>query len=78
MNTSPLISVIIPLYNKEKFICRALHSVCAQSYENLEILVVNDGSSDHSPELVETFEDARIRRIDKTNGGVSSARNLGI
>ena len=78
MKHSTLITVIIPLYNKEQWVKRALDSVLAQTYENLEILVVNDGSTDGSWEVVAAYSDERIRIIDKQNGGVSSARNLGI
>ena len=78
MKTSPLITVIIPLYNKEQWVKRALDSVLAQTYENFEILVVNDGSTDKSREVVAAYDDERIHIIDKQNGGVSSARNLGI
>jgi len=75
---TPLISIIIPLYNKEKFIRRSLESVFSQSYSNIEIVVVNDGSTDGSREIVLSMDDPRIRLIDKPNGGVSSARNRGI
>jgi len=78
MNPAPLISVIIPLYNKEKFIKRCLDSVISQTYSNIEIVVVNDGSTDHSTEAVDAVDDPRIRLIEKPNGGVSSARNRGI
>jgi glycosyltransferase involved in cell wall biosynthesis len=76
----PLITVVIPLYNGAEFIERSLRSVMAQTYGNLEILVVDDGSTDNSAQLVEVLrrEDDRIRLIPKPNGGVASARNLGI
>jgi len=76
--TTPFISVIIPLYNKEKFVKRSLDSVLSQSYDNFEVLVVNDGSTDGSREVVFAVDDPRIRLIDQPNGGVSSARNRGI
>jgi glycosyltransferase involved in cell wall biosynthesis len=78
--TAPLITVIIPLYNGADFIEQTLRSVIAQTYQNLEIIVVNDGSTDHSPQLVQGLiaEDNRIEIITKPNGGVASARNLGI
>ena len=73
-----MISVVIPLYNKEKSIENTLDSVLHQSFENFEILVINDGSTDNSANVVKSIADTRIRLIDKENGGVSSARNLGI
>lgn len=78
MTQEPLITVVVPLYNKERWIGRCLDSITAQSYKNLEILIVNDGSSDNSVEVVNRIEDRRIRVIDKPNGGVSSARNRGM
>ncbi|MGL5233224.1 MAG: glycosyltransferase family 2 protein [Empedobacter falsenii] len=73
-----MISVIIPLYNKEISIRNTLKSVLDQNFKNFEILIVNDGSTDSSINVVKQFEDKRIRIIEKENGGVSSARNLGI
>ena len=71
-------SVVIPLYNKEDSISKTINSVLAQSYENYELLIVNDGSKDRSLDVVKSYVDPRIRIIDKSNGGVSSARNKGI
>jgi glycosyltransferase involved in cell wall biosynthesis len=73
-----MFSVVIPLYNKELSIKKTIQSVLNQSFEDFEILVVNDGSTDNSLEIVKGFKDDRIRIIDKENGGVSSARNKGI
>ena len=75
-----MISVVIPLYNKEKSIAKTLESVLAQTYMDWECIIVNDGSTDKSAEVVErlTINDERFRLIDKENGGVSSARNRGI
>ena len=78
MTTSPLVSVIIPVYNCEKYIQACLKSVLQQSYQNIEIIVVNDGSQDQSIELVKQFKDPRIAVVHKQNGGLSSARNAGI
>lgn len=72
------ISVVIPLYNKEHSIVRALKSVLQQTYEFYEIIVVNDGSTDQSVQQVLSISNERIRLIDKVNGGVSSARNCGL
>lgn len=75
----PTFSVIIPLYNKEDYIAETINSVLAQTYEDFEVIVVDDGSTDGGPQLVrESFDDSRITLISKSNGGVSSARNTGI
>lgn len=71
-------SIIIPLYNKQNYICRTLESVIAQTYTDFEVIVVNDGSTDNSLVEAKKVQDNRIRIIDKENGGVSSARNRGI
>lgn len=71
-------SVIIPLYNKETTILKTLDSVLAQTYPHFEVVVVDDGSTDRSAELVTSLADTRIRCFKKENGGPSSARNLGV
>lgn len=78
--TSDLVSVIIPVYNVEAFLDRCVTSVVNQTYANLEIILVDDGATDSSPELCEQWakKDARIIVMHKTNGGLSSARNAGI
>lgn len=73
-----MFSVVIPLYNKEKQIKRTLDTVLNQSYTNFEIVIINDGSTDKSVEVVKGINDPRIRLIDQKNGGVSAARNRGI
>ncbi|WP_020589300.1 glycosyltransferase family 2 protein [Desulfobacter curvatus] len=72
------ISVVIPLFNKEAFILRAIHSVLNQTYSNFELIIVNDGSTDDSANLVQTIADARVRLFQQSNGGVSKARNKGV
>lgn len=73
-----MISVVVPLYNKKDSIGSTIESVLAQTYSDFELLVVDDGSTDGSAGLVSRFDDPRIRLIRKSNGGVSSARNVGI
>lgn len=73
-----LVSIIIPLYNKEKYIVRAIKSVLAQTYNNFELIVVDDGSTDNGVILVNKFSDYRLRLITQRNGGVSLARNIGV
>lgn len=79
-NNNPLISIIIPVYNIDKYIARCLDSVINQSYTNLEIIVVNDGSTDETLNVLNQylFKDSRIKIINKENEGVSKARNTGI
>ena len=75
-----LISVIIPVYNTEKYLNRCVKSVSDQTYKNLEIILVDDGSSDNSPIICDEWakKDKRIKVVHKQNGGVSSARNEGL
>ena len=74
------ISVIIPVFNVEKYLYKCLESVIHQTYKNLEIICVNDGSTDNSLNILEEFaqKDARIKIITQKNGGLSNARNTGI
>lgn len=74
----PDISVIIPLYNKEAIIERSVQSVLNQSFANFELIIVNDGSTDNSFEIVKSIQDKRIVLINQPNGGPSKARNTGI
>ena len=73
-----MISVIIPLYNKEDFIKEAVSSVLAQSFTNFELIIINDGSTDGSLSIVNTLDDERVKIISTENQGVGAARNLGI
>ena len=77
---NPLISVIIPIYNVEKFLKPCVCSVLDQTYSNLEILLIDDGSTDNSGQICDSLskKDKRIRVIHKKNGGLSDARNIGI
>lgn len=74
------ITVIIPVYNVEKYLDRCLESIVKQTYKNLEIILVDDGSPDNCPELCDLWQskDSRIKVIHKKNGGLSSARNAGL
>jgi len=76
--STPLFSVIIPTYNREHFITQALQSVLAQSYEDFEVIVIDDGSDDSSQEKIAQFEDARIHYVYQKNHGVAHARNRGL
>lgn len=74
------ISIIVPIYNTEKYLNRCVDSILAQSYKNLEIILVDDGSNDNSPAICDSYakRDTRIKVVHKKNGGLSSARNAGL
>ena len=74
----PLISIVVPLYNKEQYISQTLQSVLMQPFTDYEILVVDDGSTDQSMDRVKEFEFEHIRCFSKANGGPASARNFGV
>ncbi len=74
----PEVSVVIPAYNLEKWLGDAVGSVLAQTFQNWELLIVNDGSTDNTLALAHSYNDPRIRVIDQANAGVSAARNAGI
>ena len=82
MNKSkfPYISVIVPVYNAERYLYRCVESILAQSFTDFELLLINDGSKDNSGEICDryTANDSRVRVFHKENGGVSSARNVGL
>lgn len=80
VNKRPLISVVVPAYNCESTICETLQSVTNQTYTDIEIIVIDDGSTDQTCVIVEklSMHDKRIVLLRKTNGGPASARNLGI
>ena len=75
-----LVSVIIPAYNAAQFLSRSVESARKQTWKNIEILVIDDGSADRTAEIARELEkkDARVRLVTKENGGVSSARNCGM
>ena len=80
MNSKPLISVIVPIYNVEKYLHRCIDSLLSQTSHNYEILLIDDGSLDSSGEICDDYakRDSRVRVFHKENGGVSSARNVGL
>ena len=80
MSSKPLLSVIIPVYNVERYLITCLDSVINQTFKDIEIICVNDGSTDNSLNILKRYEktDDRIVIVEKTNGGLSSARNAGI
>ena len=80
MKNQPLVSVIVPVFNTEEVVERTLNSICTQTYKNFELIIINDGSTDASEEVCKLFveKDSRVRYFYKENGGVSSARNLGL
>ena len=75
-----LISIVVPVYNAEKYISNCIKSLCNQTYTNIEIILVNDGSTDSSLEICHLYseKDNRIKIINQSNRGVSAARNTGI
>lgn len=80
MSKKPLISIIVPIYNIERYVGMCIESLIKQSYENIEIILVDDGSTDRCPEICDLYEkkDFRIKVIHKPNGGLVSARIVGI
>ena len=80
MENLPLISIIVPIYKVEKFLTRGIESIVNQTYSNLEIILVDDGSPDWCPGMCDEWarKDSRIRVIHKQNGGLSDARNAGM
>lgn len=80
MTTNPLVSIVVPVYNTAKYLPRCLDSTIRQTYKNLEIILVDDGSTDNSPNIIKTYakKDQRIKVTRQKNQGLSSARNTGI
>lgn len=75
-----MISVIVPVYNTEKYLDRCIQSILAQTYTNFELLLIDDGLADSSGVICERYaeQDSRVRVFHKENGGASSARNMGL
>ena len=80
MSSEPKISVIIPIYNTAKYLPRCLDSILNNMYQNLEVICINDGSTDESAVILERYAaaDSRIISVNKANAGVSAARNTGL
>lgn len=76
----PLVSIVVPIYNCERYIKKCMDTILSQTYTNIEVIVVDDGSTDKSGEVCDTMStlDNRVKIIHKRNGGVSSARNYGL
>ncbi len=74
----PKVSVIVPLYQTERYILEALHSIAAQTFRDFEVIVVDDGSTDGGPAIAALFDDARFRVVSQKNRGLAGARNTGI
>lgn len=80
MDSAPLISIIIPIFNVEQYLAKCIDSIINQTYENIEIILVDDGSPDNCPKICDDYskKDKRIIVLHKLNGGLSDARNAGI
>ena len=78
MKESPLVSVIIPVYNYDRYLGEAVESVLSQTYQHLEVIVVDDGSTDHSGEVARNFADRGVRYCQQVHSGIGPARNKGV
>ena len=78
--TTPLISVIVPIYNVEEYLSGCLESILSQNFSDFEIICIDDGSTDESGSILEMYasKDSRIRTVHQENKGLSSARNVGL
>lgn len=75
---SPIVSVIVPAYNAQQYIADTIRSVLEQTLQTWELIIVNDGSTDKTAEIIAAFDDERIHLIEQANSGVSAARNVGL
>ena len=76
--SSPLITVLMPAYNAENYIAEAIGSVLSQAFSDFELLIINDGSTDSTEKIINSFGDSRIRLINQTNQGIAAALNIGL
>ena len=74
----PRVSVVIPTYNRAGYVSEAVKSVLNQTFHDFEVIVVDDGSTDNTPDVIDSFKDTRIRYLYQENRGVSAAMNTGI
>lgn len=79
-DSSPLISIIVPVYNVEPYVSKCLESILRQTYQNIEIIIIDDGSTDGGSDICDAYahKDKRIKVIHQSNEGVSGARNVGL
>ena len=73
-----MISILLPVHNVEKYIRESINSIFRNSYKNLELLIVNDGSTDNTEEIIKSFSDRRIKYLKKSNSGLIETLNYGI
>ncbi|MGB8214447.1 MAG: glycosyltransferase family 2 protein, partial [Anaerolineales bacterium] len=78
MNSTPKISVVMICYNHERYIGEAINSILSQEYSDFELIIVDDGSSDNTPKIIQEFKDSRIIVVEQENSGPSIAINTGI
>lgn len=78
MKEDPLVSILMPVYNAEKFLREAIESVLNQSYKNFELILINDGSTDNTQKIIDSYHDPRIKKFNQDNMGVSRSLNRGI
>lgn len=78
MNTKPIVSVVMPMYNVQAYVAQAIESVLAQSFSNFELICVDDGCTDDTLQIVNSFTDNRVRIVKQANRGLAGARNTGI
>src|SRR5262245_55227910 len=79
MSESPKVTVVIPVYNREKYVAAAIESILAQTFSNFELLVIDDGSTDGSREVIQSFRDLHVHLVcNETNLGIPRTRNRGI
>ncbi len=76
--TSPRVTVLMSVYNGEQYLAEAIESILRQTFQDFEFLIVDDGSKDRSKEIIESFQDSRVRLISRSNKGLTASLNEGI